>query len=305
MTGKIIIFILSTFALNSILAQDGEFAGAIRNNDGTDVKLRRKHQGKFKAYILKELEQAFTDQNVPKDGFYYKMWHKYYSAQTYETVSQVWYNRFMDQADDRFLNCPFCGVFSHVGVLAAYGCWCTFSDTAKLLNHGGQVQDDADSICRDLQLCYRCAEIDNDPNSPSCDPLTVQFDLEVVSGNLVCSDPDSTCARRTCDCSAAFIFNSMGASISNQFMHDNPTGANFDFNGECKTPSNPVTPTGSSPGATIGDQQCCGPSEYRKPYHPGGGLNDCCQDAVVFNLIEQTCCSDGSLVNSAGGAVCP
>ena len=114
-----------------------------------------------------------------------------------------------------------CSVSIFLAPIENYGCWCYLG--SRLTSGRGPTQDKFDEICRDLQLCLRCAAIDN---SPSCDPITQTYNSSFVIGvNMVadCSVNTDQCANDVCCCEQQFLsdlLNTLFASSINSNSWD-------------------------------------------------------------------------------------
>ena len=98
-----------------------------------------------------------------------------------------------------------------------YGCWCYFGDNSSTVGAGPTV-DYLDSLCKDLQLCYKCAKIDSLNNGEEiCHPEKTDYTIKVKSSygsvnlnNSILFDCTSKnfgndCAIHTCCCETTFL----------------------------------------------------------------------------------------------------
>ena len=174
-----------------------------------------------------------------------------------------------------------------------YGCWCNFGK--RLLMGAGAPVNIADSFCRNLQLCLRCARWDgkNDPNPYQCDPhgqsykgvqVGSKFKVDCSAGN----DPNH-CASHVCSCNTHFIMSLFTLiwdpdyQYDDSYKHDN--GFNWDAN--CY----------NLPGE--GETSCCGYYPTRYPYNVQSEFKQCCDEHFVYNPMDQ-CCSDNGEVLPIG-----
>jgi len=171
-----------------------------------------------------------------------------------------------------------------------YGCWCNFGK--RLLMGAGAPVNIADSFCRDLQLCLRCARWDgkNDPQPYQCDPATqaytgVQvgshFKVDCSSGN----DPDY-CASHVCSCNTNFIMSLFTLIWDPDYEYDasykHSNGFNWDAN--CYKEIG------------YGETSCCGYYPKRYPYNTKSEFKQCCDEHFVYNPMDQCCSDDGEVL---------
>lgn len=171
-----------------------------------------------------------------------------------------------------------------------YGCWCSFG---KLLMTGqGQAVNELDQICKNMQLCLRCAEEDAINQGETCDPKTQSF-TSVFSAAFgskgivaTCTDSNPThCARNTCMCQTQLLAD-MIQLIFTGYRHDlSYLEGNFDRNDPNSCPRS-KTQEGL-------DTECCGYYPARKPFSLNG-IRECCDnDQNIFSNLSHKCCDSG------------
>lgn len=189
-----------------------------------------------------------------------------------------------------------------------YGCWCNFGP--DLMKGKGTPVNPHDKVCQDMQLCLRCAEMDAEDGSYSCNVKTQQYNSLLALGVQGLADNDdsinsscaslnagSKCASHVCTCEIQMI-NDLLELVWSGYTHDitprhpdNPYGGSFDWESECY-----IDPTGQIV------KECCGKYPFRFPYN---SLNkECCErggDYQTYNPLDQVCCASGVKKVSNGG----
>jgi len=145
-----------------------------------------------------------------------------------------------------------------------YGCWCNFD--GDLTEGRGRPQNRYDEICRDMQLCLRCARFDGKNEGYDCDPITQGYSMGGGPDFLSkCSagNPDSECAAHTCTCEQQLLSELVGLAFQNpivvmyepEYLHSN----GFDYENVCPPPIQPIY-----------DMNCCGlyPTDQSAPCNP-------------------------------------
>ena len=169
-----------------------------------------------------------------------------------------------------------------------YGCWCNFGE--DLLDGRHQPVNIFDSICKDFQLCLRCAKLDDD----SCDPANQTYQTGGITNNHVsqCQVQNSgnECATNVCICEQTIIVEIMDLAFlpfdpvneySDEFLHSN----GWSFEDNCPRILN----------AEYSGKNCCGNFPKRFPYSVGNSKKECCRDLNLYNPAMQDCCLDGSV----------
>jgi len=180
-----------------------------------------------------------------------------------------------------------CGAVFDFSAIDGYGCWCNFAEDAG--KGFGTPRNVIDEICRDLQLCYRCAKIDSYFEDNICHPgnqtYKVEMNHEVMSGNIYASckasNQENDCQLHTCCCEIDFITKLVkllwdGYQFEPEYKHD----IFSDFSDQCFAGSEPHV------------IECCGEYPKRKPFFADGDF-ECCNDVTLFNTNKALCCEDG------------
>jgi len=177
-----------------------------------------------------------------------------------------------------------------------YGCWCNFGQ--NLLEGQGGPVNRVDNMCRNLQLCLRCARWDgkNDPNPYTCDPSTqsysgVQVGSHFVADCSVGNDPNH-CASHVCSCNFHFIVSLFSLIFDNSYQYDDSYLHSNGFNSSQQCFSDP---TGA------GQTSCCGYYPHRHPYNTNSEYKQCCDEHFLYNPMEQCC--DGGEVHPIGTCI--
>jgi len=209
---------------------------------------------------------------------------------TYHMFVQVWGEHLEDFRSAS--NCPpgGCTVLFPIQPLTNYGCWCNLA-SGDLTKGNGQPQDSFDVVCRDFQLCLRCARWDGKQGGYGCNPVSDGYmsksgpDFIARCGE---ANPGNDCGRDLCMCYSqfyasliGFLWNPPSAPYSPSRQHPgnlfNPSGT-FDWDAEC---------AGSGTGAA--DMNCCGNYPTRFPYNTD--KKGCCGDQI-FNPFVKCCDGD-------------
>jgi len=168
-----------------------------------------------------------------------------------------------------------------------YGCWCNFDEDVTL----GRAQpvDVYDRICRNYQLCMRCARRDGKVSGNTCDPVGQNYVAQnsiSSSTGIGCTVSGEECEEHVCNCDQNLLaelldllFSGTGEVPDDSYKHDN----GYDFEGNCVASA-----------VTFDDVVCCGEYPTRYPYSPSNSNKDCCRDTTVFNPIQEECCTDGT-----------
>lgn len=171
-----------------------------------------------------------------------------------------------------------------------YGCWCNFD--SDLMEGRGRPQNKYDEICRDMQLCLRCARFDGKNEGYECDPITQGYGMgggPDFTSKCSAGNPDNECAAHTCTCeqqllselvSLAFQPAPVTVTYEAEYLHLN----GFDYETNCPPPQQPIY-----------DMSCCGLYPRRFPYGVGNPYKDCCDDDQIYNPLSEECCDDGSV----------
>jgi hypothetical protein len=167
-----------------------------------------------------------------------------------------------------------------------YGCWCNFGE--HLLTGGAAPVNTFDEICKDMQLCLRCAKMDGENDGYECDPKTVDYNVVVEwmnSDEALFSECEALnqadhCATHCCTCEVDMV-NSLIGTIwkmnlyEPEYKHSN----GFDRTESCPT----------NPQHTL--SACCGYYPKRFPY--SNEVRQCCRaDQSLFNPLNKDCCEN-------------
>lgn len=204
----------------------------------------------------------------------------------------------MDKPDTRALNCDGerCEIPLSLEPIWGYGCWCNFG--SELSTGYSAPVDIYDSICRELQFCLRCAEMDAEDYGYSCDVTNQNNTYEAewsfgVSGlEADCDGNEDPCMTSVCMCETGLIADLLALIFESERVKPEVYGheEGFDRVENCPT----IHP---SPGdeKTL---ECCG--DYPKRYTYNSNHFSCCDDdGGLFNPLNQ-CCSEGVGVQDAG-----
>lgn len=182
-----------------------------------------------------------------------------------------------------------CGAVFDFSAIQNYGCWCYFGENAG--KGFGIPRNPIDEICRDLQMCYRCAKIDSLLESEICRPgnttYRVEMNHEVLTGNILASckasNQNNNCQLHTCCCETDFITKLVkllwdGYKFEPKYQHD----VFENFENECFQ------------GGDTHVVDCCGKYPDRRPYFADGFM-ECCGGIHLFNTNKKVCCDDGTV----------
>ena len=184
-----------------------------------------------------------------------------------------------------------------------YGCYCNFG--SELTTGKGAPVNAEDSVCKRMQLCLRCAELDAQEGGYLCDTKSVTYNstlgqssygmnTNANSFNSGCQlqNPNDPCAAHVCTCEMQLINEFLQIFWSGK-MHDpsprhpdNPYGGSFDQEATCVT----------TPGVT--ERDCCGKYPFRWTFN--SVVKECCEAVQeIYNPLNAVCCADG--VKAIGG----
>ena len=121
-----------------------------------------------------------------------------------------------------------------------YGCWCNFGE--DLTEGASRPANMIDNVCKNYQLCLRCARFDN--KRAGCNPEGIDF-VHTTKSNFVygCSSENQgdDCATHVCTCHGQFMADLVSLVFSEEywatggydpkFKHDN----GFDFRTDIAT----------------------------------------------------------------------
>lgn len=190
-----------------------------------------------------------------------------------------------------------CDVPLNLRGIWGYGCYCNFGN--RLTQGKGSPVNKEDAICKRMQLCLRCAEMDARDGNYFCNARTTTYNSELgqslpgqnsnqYSFNSGCmvQNPTDLCAAHVCTCEMQLI---------NEFLelywegntHDtaprhpsNPYGGDFDYDANCF----------SNPGQT--EIQCCGRYPFRYTFN---ALDKSCCEVTqeIYSDFQGQCCDSG------------
>jgi len=183
--------------------------------------------------------------------------------------------------------------------VASYGCWCYLGDT--ITEGKGAVQDSLDQLCKDMQLCMRCARMDN----AGCDPITQSYTAgwtlsPLSAGNTadcIANNAGNACAADICCCEQDFLSGLMGTLFASQLTGAAGWNSNFMHTGSSITLLSGGSYTGAfDPDVTCAGTgvtgasslDCCGVIPRRFPYSTV--RKSCCGDEILYNPAIETCC---------------
>lgn len=151
--------------------------------------------------------------------------------------------------------------------IAAYGCWCQFTDNTYIKGKGTPV-DDIDRLCKGLSDNYECASIDGQEENEECNPwdtyysppfgsfLAKEHDGVITECNAM--NGEGSCAARACISETVFInrlFHTIlrGGKIMSAHKHSN----DFDPHGDCpvRKDNAPVVSSNDSGSNSGGESQ--------------------------------------------------
>merc|ERR1711981_42233 len=177
-----------------------------------------------------------------------------------------------------------------------YGCWCNFG--TELLTGSYQPVNKFDAICKDLQLCLRCAKMDGDNDGYECNPKTKVYNTtfswwpskESLEGECSKINDGDACGTHCCSCEVDMI-NELISTIWAMHVYE-PEFKHPQFDREANCPTNPQ--------GTLLD--CCGYYPDRFPYSPVS--RQCCENSqTLYNPLQKECCTGGEGVYQIG--LCP
>merc|ERR1712110_717136 len=187
--------------------------------------------------------------------------------------------------------------------VANYGCWCYLGNS--ITEGKGPIQDGLDQLCKDMQLCLRCARMDNAGCDPVSQTYAVGYSLMPLSSGVTAdcttNNPGNACAADICCCEQDFLAGLLGTLFASQLtgaagwnsalMHvgtsvtlvsgSTHTGA-FDPDVTCPN-------TGGGGGAAL---DCCGIKPDRFPFSTTN--KSCCGNELLYNTAVEVCCDSTS-----------
>merc|ERR1711937_614634 len=105
-----------------------------------------------------------------------------------------------------------------INKIMQYGCWCNFDDIdgERLLLGQDKPVDAYDTICKEYQLCMRCAKSDGNDywmdeyGEPACDPHTEGYSTTFEKPNTnvfkrSCDGNPTECSKSVCSCESRFL----------------------------------------------------------------------------------------------------
>merc|ERR1712110_1335860 len=236
--------------------------------------------------ILDKIQEKIKDNGVPQEGTLAKRIFDEMYLQVDQSQVLKDEGKLLDPTRG-VNNCPggVCQVPFDLTAIWGFGCWCNFG-TNLMMGHSKPV-DEVDKLCRDMQLCLRCAKFDAQQVGDVCDPLTQ--DWVTVSGpnytyDCASQNAGDKCAERSCCCEADFLAGLMGLVFQlpqyvqdTNFLHSQ----GFDTDLSC--------PVGPGPRQ---EKNCCGVYPDRFPY--GIQNRGCCHGMKLYPLATHDCCPDGT-----------
>lgn len=223
---------------------------------------------------------------------------------------------------DRSVNCPAgqCTIPIELENLWNYGCWCNFGE--DIGKGAGIPVNEYDEICRDMQKCIRCAQVDGDGAGGACDIYQVSYNTSFTmsSGFGLTANCETNnnnyCSEHMCSCEMNLLSKLMdilwaGVFHDHNYHHNN----GFDWDANCPTTNpnnnnnnngnsgNNVGGGGNNPGnggPSTPPSTCCG-------YYPDRAhmstTEACCLSTnnppgvnLAYNPITHLCCNDGDYV---------
>lgn len=170
-----------------------------------------------------------------------------------------------------------------------YGCWCNFGE--HLLTGGATPVNQFDEICKNLQLCLRCAKMDGENDGYDCDPKTVEYNIamewlnsdEALFSECEALNQADHCATHCCTCEVDMI-NSLIGTIWKMELYEPAYKHSNGFSREENCPTNPQHTLSA----------CCGYYPKRFPY--SNEVRQCCQtDQSLYNPLNKDCCEDAGV----------
>lgn len=174
-----------------------------------------------------------------------------------------------------------------------YGCWCNFGE--HLLTGGASPVNQFDEICKNLQLCLRCAKMDGENDGYECDPKTVDYNSvsewfqagEGIFSECETLNTGDHCATHCCTCEVDMV-NSLLKTIWDIQAYDPQYKHELGFSREENCPTNPQHTLSA----------CCGYYPTRFPY--SNEVRQCCRaDQSLYNPLNKDCC-EGAGVSPIG-----
>jgi len=164
----------------------------------------------------------------------------------------------------------------------------------------GKPQNKIDQVCRDYQLCLRCARFDGKEDGYGCDPKSKDFKfvrdhehlyienhhLKAGFYNLECSKSNAgdACGTHICSCSMDFFGRLIEQLWEDDYAYDRSLKHENGFNWKESCSKSNDRHEGMS---------CCGHYPQRYPYGLGHPWKQCCREKKIYNRFNQDCCSDG------------
>lgn len=184
-------------------------------------------------------------------------------------------------------NCPndICEVPFDLTAIWNFGCWCNFG--SNLMMGNSKPVDEVDKLCRDMQLCLRCARWDAKQVGDVCDPVTQTW--TGVSGpnfvfDCVTENAGDKCAQNSCCCEADFLAGLIGLVFqSPPYVQDTNFLVSNGFDRDLNCPIG---------GPGMKEHACCGTYPDRFPY--GIARKGCCMNKKLYPLATHDCCPDGT-----------
>merc|ERR1711988_300869 len=177
-------------------------------------------------------------------------------------------------------NCPPGGCSSgfDISAINGYGCWCHFGQ--DLMKGGGPAQNPFDDVCRDLQLCLRCAKYDGMVDGYNCDPKTETYSaVGTPSFNYDCSagNQGDSCKEHICSCNYEFLTSLLYFVFDNSVQYeDTYLHGQWDNLANCPTIYD-----------NDAEKSCCGYYPKRYPFNIGSKA--CCTNQL-YSPINEVCC---------------
>ena len=195
---------------------------------------------------------------------------------------------------NRNADCPPGGcssAFDMAGI-DGYGCWCNLGN--DLTKGSGPVQNEVDEICKNFQLCLRCARWDGYDQGYGCNPITDEY---ITLGNSALHDcyannEGDDCGMSICSCSINFTL-----VWETSFTYDDSLLHSNGFNTKvCKSD---VYDNGND--VELG---CCGWYPDRVPYNVLAAEKACCEKSTfiditprLYNPVTHQCCAQGQVLS--------
>lgn len=179
-----------------------------------------------------------------------------------------------------------------------YGCWCNFGANL-MMGHGAPVNS-YDAICKDAQLCLRCAKNDGKDGGYDCDPITKKFNNVNGPGfvsECTNANADDDCAGHVCSCETQLIADLLETVFQphaerEEFDPSVKHSEGFDYEAECPKATGPQY-----------EAECCGLYPRRFPFGSGNPNKACCAGINIYNPVYQECCNDGTAADTGACTV--